>query len=114
MKRHGTFDLIQCQDGVVLAVLSISHTYAMPTHMTCPHIQTTAGYTPAQSILTLHIDEKDGLNKRSTKHANKSMLVAGGAAMQLRTTRGSCVSAPLVTNVDLWNPIAQGDKHDCC
>ena len=27
MKRRGTFDLIQCQDGAVLAVLSIDHTY---------------------------------------------------------------------------------------
>ena len=32
MKRRGTFERIQCQDGVVLAVLSIDHTYAMPTH----------------------------------------------------------------------------------
>ena len=42
MKRRGTFDRIQCQDGVVLAVvsiehirhavLSINHTYGMPTH----------------------------------------------------------------------------------
>ena len=64
----------------------------------CPHIQTTAGYAPAQ--LTLHIYEKDYLNKRSAKHVNK--LVARCADTQLGF---SCVSAPLATNVDLWNPI---------
>ena len=32
MKRRGTSDRIQRQDGVVLAVLSIEHTYGMPTH----------------------------------------------------------------------------------
>ena len=35
------------------------------------------------------------LNKRSAKHAR-------GADTQLGS---SCVSAPLATNVDLWNPI---------
>ena len=44
----------------------------------------------------------DDLNKRSAKHANKSTLVARGADTQLGS---SCVSAPLATNVDLWNPI---------
>ena len=32
MERLGTCDRIQCQDCVVLAVLSIEHTYGMPTH----------------------------------------------------------------------------------
>ena len=55
MKLRGTFDRIQCQDGVVLADLSIDHTYGMlfcllTTHTACPRIQTTAGYAPAQSI----------------------------------------------------------------
>ena len=45
---------------------------------------------------------EDDLNKRSAKHINKSMLVARGADTQLES---SCVSAPLATNVDLWNPI---------
>ena len=40
---------------------------------------------------------EDDLNKRSAKHANKSKLIARGADP-------SCVSAPLATNVDLWNP----------
>ena len=75
----------------------------LTTHTACPHIQPTAGYAPAQSIeLTLHIYEKDDLNKRSAKHANKSTLVARGADTQLGS---SCVSAPLATNVDLGNPI---------
>ena len=45
----------------------------------------------------------DDLNKRSAKHTNKSTLVARGVDTQLGS---SCVSAPLATNVDLWNPIA--------
>ena len=51
--------------------------------------------------------ERDDLNKRSAKHANKSTLVARGADTQLGS---SCValSVPLATNVDLWNPIVQG------
>ena len=54
-KRRGTFNRIQCQDGVVLAVLSIDHTYCMlfcllTIHTACPHIQTTAGYALAQWI----------------------------------------------------------------
>ena len=32
MERRGTFDRIQCQDGVVLAVLSIEHTWGINTH----------------------------------------------------------------------------------
>ena len=44
---------------------------------------------------------EDDLNKRSVKHANKSTLVAGVADTQLGS---SCVSAPLATDVDLWNP----------
>ena len=44
----------------------------------------------------------DDLNKRSAKHANKTTLVARGAGTQLRY---GCVSAPIATNVDLWNPI---------
>ena len=44
----------------------------------------------------------DDLNKSSAKHANKSTLVARGAVTQLDP---SCVSAPLATNVDVWNPI---------
>ena len=31
-ERRGKFDWIQCQDGIVLAVLSIEHTYEMSTH----------------------------------------------------------------------------------
>ena len=45
---------------------------------------------------------QDDLNKRSTKHANKSTLVTRGADTQLGSR---CVSAPLATNVDLWNPL---------
>ena len=45
---------------------------------------------------------KNDLNKRSVKHANKFTLVARGADTQLGS---SCVSAPLATDVDLWNPI---------
>ena len=99
MKRRGRFDRIQCQDGVVLAVrhtiLSIDHTYGMPTH-------TNYRWLRACIINRIHIYEKDDLNKRSAKHANKSTLVARGADTQLGY---SCVSAPLATNVDLWNPI---------
>ena len=43
MKRRGTFDWIQCQDDIVLAVLYIDH-------IRHAHTQTIAGYTPAQSI----------------------------------------------------------------
>ena len=65
MKRRGTFVWIQCQDGVVLAVLSVDHTYGMlfcllTTHTACcsvywPHIRHAhklfiAGYAPARSI----------------------------------------------------------------
>ena len=63
MERRGTFDRIQFQDGVVLAVLSIDHTYGMlfcllTTHTACPHIQTIAGYARAGSIAyPLHIYE---------------------------------------------------------
>ena len=46
---------------------------------------------------------ENDLNKLSTKHANKSTLVARGADTQLGS---GCVLAPLATNVDLWNPIA--------
>ena len=95
MKRRGTFDRIQCQDGVVLAVLSSDHTYGMHTH-------TNYRWLRACTIPTLHIYEKDDLNKHSAKHANKSTLVARGADTQLGS---SCVSTPLATNVDLWNPI---------
>ena len=45
---------------------------------------------------------EDHLNKRTAIHANKSTLVARGANTQLGS---GCVSAPLATNVDLWNPI---------
>ena len=45
---------------------------------------------------------EDDLNMRSAKHVNKSTLVARGADTQLGS---SYVSASLVTNVDLWNPI---------
>ena len=41
MERRGTNDRIQCQDGVVMAVQSIEHTYGMPT---------TTGDPPARSI----------------------------------------------------------------
>ena len=44
----------------------------------------------------------DDLNKSSAKHVSKSTLVAGRADTQLGS---SYVSAPLVTKVDLWNPI---------
>ena len=47
---------------------------------------------------------EDDLNNRSAKHASKSMLVARGADTQLGS---SCVSEPLATNVDLWNPITR-------
>ena len=47
---------------------------------------------------------EDNLNKRSAKHTNKSTLVARGADTQLGS---SCISAPLATNVDLWNPIRE-------
>ena len=53
---------------------------------------------------------EDDLNKRSAKHANKSTLVARGADTQLGS---SCVSAPLATNVDLWNPINDTAKCLC-
>ena len=32
MDRRGTYDRIQCQDDVVLAVLPIEHTYGIPTY----------------------------------------------------------------------------------
>ena len=73
----------------------------LTTHTACPHIETSARYAPAQSI-AYPIYEKDDLNKRSAKHANKSTLVARGTDTQLVS---SCASAPLATNVDLWNPI---------
>ena len=82
MKRRGTFDWIQCQDGVGLAVLTIDHTYGM---LFC--LLNTYGLSTY---------------KLSVKHANKSTLVAGGADTQLGS---SCVLAPLATNVDLWKPI---------
>ena len=47
---------------------------------------------------------EDDLNKRSAKHTNKSTLLARGVDTQLGS---SCVSAPLATNVDLWNPIGR-------
>ena len=57
MKHRGMFDWIQCQDGVVLAVLSTDHTYGMlfcllTTHTACPvaHTQAIAGYAPARSM----------------------------------------------------------------
>ena len=88
MKHRGTFNRIQCQDGFVLAVLSIDHTYDMlfcllTTHTACPRIQATAGYAPAQSVAYLS-------------------YIGGGADTQLGSI---CISAPLATNVDLWNPI---------
>ena len=52
---------------------------------------------------------EDNLNKRSAKHANKSTLVARGADTQLDP---SCVSAPLATNVDLWNPVVSYNSID--
>ena len=45
---------------------------------------------------------EDNLKKRSATHTSRSMLVAIGVDTQLGS---SCVSAPLATNVDLWNPI---------
>ena len=51
---------------------------------------------------------EDDLNKRSAQNANKSTLVAGGADTQLVS---SCVSAPLATNMNLWNPIARYKAH---
>ena len=43
MERRGTSDRIQYQDGVIWAVLSIDHTYGMPTYKlsqaTCLHGQ---------------------------------------------------------------------------
>ena len=71
----------------------------LTTHTPCPHIQTTSLHIQK---LTLHIYEKDDLNKRSAKHANKSTLVARGADTQLGS---SCISTPIATNVDLWSPI---------
>ena len=50
---------------------------------------------------------EDDLNKRSAKHANKSSLVAKGTDTQLGY---SCVSAPLATSMDLWNPIKYAIK----
>ena len=66
--------------------------------MACPvaHIQAIAGY--GQWLI------EDDLNKRSTKHTNKSTLVARGADTQLGS---SGVLAPVATNVDLWNPITK-------
>ena len=104
MKRPGTFDRIQCQNGVILAVLS--------THTACPHTQTTTGYAPAQSIAypSYILYEKDDFNKRSAKHANKFTLVVGGANTQLGS---SCVLAHLPTNVDFWKPIGVAELNTC-
>ena len=44
----------------------------------------------------------DDLYKRSAKQANKSTLVSRRADTQLGY---NCISAPLATNVDLWNPM---------
>jgi hypothetical protein len=46
---------------------------------------------------------EDDLNKCFAKHANKSTLVARGADTQQGS---SCLSPPLATNVDFWNPTA--------
>ena len=48
---------------------------------------------------------EDDLNKHSAKH-KKSTLLVRDADTQLGS---SCVLAPLVTNVDLWNPITAND-----
>ena len=56
---------------------------------------------------------EEDLNKRSAKQANKSTLVARGADTQLGS---SCVSAPLATNVNLWNLIKSRSlerMHNC-
>ena len=105
MKRRGTFDWIQCQDGVVLAVLSIDHTYAMPFGLFTTH---TAQPTYKLSLaMRLHRQWliEDDLNKHSAKH-KKSTLLVRGAGTQLGS---SYVLAPLATNVDLWNPITAND-----
>ena len=105
MKRRGTFDRIQWQDGVVLAVLSIDHTYGMlfcllTTHTACPHIQTNAGYAHAQSIAYPSYI-RQGWFKQAFRKTCKQIktLVARGADTQLRYI------APLASNMDLWNPI---------
>jgi len=45
---------------------------------------------------------EDDLNRCSAKHANKSTLVARCADMLLYP---SCISAPLASNMEWWNPI---------
>ena len=77
MKHRRTFDRIQYQDGVVLAVLSFAHTYDMPKGKLSLATRLHGVY------LTIHIYNKDDLNKRSAKHANKSTLVTRGADTQL-------------------------------
>ena len=71
-------------------------------YILCLHID---GYVRLYTYLAMYEVQqliKDDLNKRSAKHIiHKSTLVARGADMQLDP---SCVSAPLATNVDLWNP----------
>ena len=101
MKRRGTFDWIQCQDGVVLAVLR--HTACYSVYWPCiRHDQLPTYKLSLATRLHGQCIIEDDLNKRSAKHTNKSTLVARGADTQLGS---SCVLAPLATNVDLWNPI---------
>ena len=55
MERRGTFDRIQCNDGVVLAVLSIEHTcHDMHTHTNYRWLRACT----VNSLSTLHIYEK--------------------------------------------------------
>ena len=63
-----------------------------------------AVFSRIERMLVVNVYEKDDLNKRSAKYANKSTLVARGANTQLDP---SCVSAPPATNVDLFACFAE-------
>ena len=100
MKPRGKSDWIPYQDGVVLAVLSIEHMACCSVYwprIWHAHIQTIAGYATVGSIANWR-----WFKQAFNKICKKSTLVARGADTQLWY---SCVSAPLATNVDLWNPI---------
>ena len=80
MKGRGTFNRIQCQDGIVLTVLSIDYTHGMLfclliTHTAWPPIQTIAGYAPVRSI-AYPSNVRKGLFKQAFRKTCKQIHVS--------------------------------------
>ena len=88
MKRRGTFDWMQCQDGVVSAVLSIGHTYGMLFCLLTTH--TNYRWLCACTVckwVTIHGETPRDLSWLGTGHKNNILTMDDSCSFRLTNTR---------------------------